>query len=54
MSDRVIAVEPDDTIELAATLMHDEQVSRLPVVEDGRLVGLISRNDILRALLAEA
>ena len=46
-------VEPDDSIETAATLMHDEDVSRLPVIDDGQLVGLLTRNDILRAVIAE-
>lgn len=41
----------DDTLERAATLMHDRDVSRLPVTSDGRLVGIIARGDILRALI---
>jgi len=42
---------PDDTLERAATLMHDHDVSRLPVVENGRLVGIVARGDVLRAVL---
>ena len=42
---------PDDTLERAATLMHEHDVSRLPVVEDGRLVGIVARGDILRTVL---
>ena len=49
-----VTVEPDDTLEAAATLMHEHRVSRLPVVGPHGLVGLISRVDILRAVLAEA
>lgn len=41
-----------DTVEAVATLMHDHNVSHVPVVEDGQLVGLVSRNDILRAILS--
>ena len=48
-----VTIGPDDTLERAATLMHDENVSRLPVVENGRLVGIIGRTDILRAIIAE-
>lgn len=45
---------PDDTLERAATLMHEHDVSRLPVTEGGRLVGLIARGDILRAVMGPA
>jgi CBS domain-containing protein len=41
----------DDTIERAATIMHEKNVSRLPVVRDGHLVGIVSRGDLLRAIL---
>lgn len=52
MSDHVITCGPDDTIQLAATRMHDDHVSRLPVVDAaGQLVGIVSRHDILRAIL---
>ncbi len=42
----------DDTVERAATLMHEHDVSRLPVVTDGRLVGIIARGDILRSMIS--
>jgi len=52
MTAKVITIKADATIEDAATLMHDEQVSRLPVVDTtNRLVGLISRGDIVRAIV---
>lgn len=53
MSPDPVTIGPDDTLERAATLMHDEDVSRLPVVDGGRLVGIIGRTDILRAIIAE-
>ncbi len=55
----VMSVEPvtigeDETLEAAATLMHDHDVSRLPVVRDGALVGLVSRTDIVRAIISDS
>ena len=46
-------IREDDTLEQAATVMHDHDVSRLPVVRAGLLVGIISRTDIVRAIVAE-
>lgn len=51
MNDHPVTCGPDDTIETAASLMHDQNLSRLPVVHDGVLVGLIARGDILRAIV---
>jgi CBS domain-containing protein len=51
MSKDVHVVTPDDSLEQAATLMHEEDVSRLPVIEGDRLVGIVARADILRAVM---
>jgi CBS domain-containing protein len=52
MSSKPITCGPDDTVEDAATLMHDKGVSRLPVVDHaGTLVGIIARGDIVRAIV---
>ena len=48
----VVTCGPDDTLERAATLMHEQRVSRLPVTEDGILLGIVARGDILRAVMA--
>lgn len=42
---------PDTPLDVAARLMHERRVKRLPVVENGRLVGIIARADLLRVLL---
>ena len=48
MTAAVVAVRPEDTVEHAAKLMYDRKVKRLPVTDaDGRLVGIISRADVL-------
>jgi len=51
MDDEPVVVGPDDTLEQAATLMHDRELSRLPVVDGGRLVGIVARGDLLRAIV---
>ncbi len=43
-------VEPDTSVPEAARLVHDSGHNRLPVVEDGRLVGVVTRLDLLGAL----
>ncbi len=50
MSREVIAVGPGDTVEKAATLMVEKKVSRLPVIDDEKLVGIVSRRDIMANL----
>jgi CBS domain-containing protein len=52
MSDDPVTVSEDDTVEDAATLMHDEDLASLPVLRDGKLAGVITRRDVLRAILA--
>ena len=54
MSKKVFYVKPEDTILEAARIMSKKDVRRLPVIdENGKLVGVISRTDILRALVKE-
>lgn len=53
MTREVTSCSPDDTLERAATAMHEHDVSRLPVTEGGKLVGLIARGDILRAVMGQ-
>ena len=50
MTKKVRTVGPGDTIHEAAKRMSHHDVSRLPVVDDGRIVGMISRSHIVLAL----
>src|ERR671916_1137735 len=45
-------VAPDTSVREAARLIHESGHNRLPVVEDGRLVGVVTRVDVLGALAA--
>ena len=46
------SVAPEDSVQDAARRIHDTGHNRLPVVEDGRLVGVVTRVDVLGALAA--
>lgn len=47
----VVTIGPDASLLKAPVLMHKHNIRQLPVVKDGRLLGIITRNDILRALI---
>jgi CBS domain-containing protein len=49
VSSDLVTVVPDTSIDEALGLMSEHQVRRLPVVEDGRLVGIVAVADIARA-----
>ena len=46
-------VSPDDSIESAARIMRDEDTSAVPVVQDGRPVGMLTDRDIVIRVVAE-
>ena len=48
MTRRVVSVSPQEDADVAAQKMAVEQVRRLPVVENGRLVGLVSLGDLAK------
>jgi CBS domain-containing protein len=50
MTDRLHTVAPDTPVQEVVRLMERHRVKRLPVLENGRLVGIISRANLLRAL----
>ena len=53
MSSTIVTLRPEATLEDAAMLMLKRRFSLIPVVEDGKLVGIIRRIDILRRLYRE-
>jgi CBS domain-containing protein len=50
MTEDVVSVSPEESVREVATLMADRSVNRLPVIENGRLVGIVTRGDIVRAI----
>lgn len=51
MTPEVTTVRPDTPIDAIAALMVDKQLHTLPVVDGGRLVGVVGKRDIIRTLL---
>jgi len=50
MTPAPLTVKPDDPARAAATLMSRHGFDRVPVEEDGKVVGIISRHDIMKIL----
>ena len=53
MIERVLYVRPSQTVEECMALMIDKRVRHLPVIEDGRILGIISIGDVVKALITE-
>lgn len=53
MSTPVVTARPDEPLEAAARLMLEDKVGSLPVVIDGRVVGIITETDLLRRIVGE-
>ena len=47
MTEEVITISPDSSLAEAATIMAEQRIKLLPVAEDGRLRGVVTRMDIL-------
>jgi CBS domain-containing protein len=53
MSSPVASVGPDQTIQDCMTMMTEQRIRHLPVIEEGALVGLVSIGDVVKAVIAE-
>jgi acetoin utilization protein AcuB len=51
MTTEVITVTPDTPMEEAARIMADNKIGGLPVIQDGKLVGIITETDIFKVFL---
>ena len=51
MTRRVTTVEPEQTVEACMVLMTDKHIRHLPVLENGRLIGILSIGDIVKAVI---
>ena len=54
MTPRVLTVDEGDSVARAAEIMQNERIGALPVLKHTQLVGILTRSDLLRALVALA
>ncbi|TVR06877.1 MAG: CBS domain-containing protein [Salinarimonadaceae bacterium] len=52
MSNKVISVSPETPLSEIARMLEKNRVKRVPVISDGRLMGIVSRSNLLRGLAA--
>ena len=53
METNVIHVRPEQSVELCMTLMTDKRVRHLPVVEDTKVIGIVSIGDLLKYVISK-
>ncbi len=51
MTGRVICVRPDMPVAEIATILDEWRIKRVPVVADGRIIGIVARSDLVRTML---
>ena len=53
MTRRVLYVRPDQTLDECMALMTEKNLRHLPVLDNGRLIGVISMRDVVKDLISE-
>ncbi|HBV86170.1 CBS domain-containing protein [Desulfosporosinus sp.] len=53
MTANVVIINKEASIEEAASLMVSKKIKRLPVLEDGKIIGIVSRMDIIKTLIED-
>ena len=53
MSSPVVTISPTDTAQTCMQLMTHRKIRHLPVVEDGRVLGLVSIGDLVKAVIED-
>ena len=50
MSSPLFSINSDESVRIAADLMHERKIRKLPVIDDGKVVGIITATDIVNLL----
>ena len=53
MTADIVSIDPTATVDACMSLMTDKRIRHLPVVEGGRVVGVVSIGDVVRAVVEE-
>ena len=53
MSSPVLTVSPEDTVQTCMKVMTERRVRHLPVIEGGKVIGMVSIGDLVKAVIAE-
>ncbi len=53
MTDKLITIRPETSIDECMALMTDKRIRHLPVLEGEKLVGMISIGDVVKAIISE-
>jgi CBS domain-containing protein len=53
MTSDVVTVSPDDVVHRCMEIMTERRIRHLPVVEQGKLIGIISIGDLVKAVIEE-
>lgn len=53
MTSRVECVDPDRNVDQCMALVTEKRIRHLPVIEDGKLIGLVSIGDLVKSIITE-
>jgi CBS domain-containing protein len=53
MTERIVCVQPNQTVEEAMAMMTEVRCRHLPVVEHGRVIGVVSIGDLVKEIISE-
>lgn len=52
MTDKVICTKPDESVEECMALLTNHRIRHLPVLQDGRVIGMISIGDLVKSIIS--